>query len=510
MPDPSKKAGVGLPENVEAYLRLPQRTAVLSRLTMLNPLADPDFDRLTRLAASLFEAPVALVTMVEVERQLFKSSFGTELTETPGQVSFCAHAVESGEDVMVVEDATMDARFAANPLVTGEPGLRFYAGAPIAVYGQRIGSICVLDTKVHQRPAPEKLDQLCSLAALASSLFALKDGSRTGDLARAALAREEKRRAIALEAASLASWVWDVRTGVVECDESLPVLFNLPPATQLRARDFFVSIDEQDIRQTVERFRQAFTESDDYSGEYRVKGAVPPRWLAARGRVVERDADGRPLLVFGVNYDITARRTAEDGQRLMLRELNHRVKNTLATVQALASQTVRHAADPRQFLDAFSARLHALGLAHGLLSDHEWRGIGLRALIGLEIAPYDNTGRIALSGPDVFLSPDQALGLGMILHELASNALSYGSLSEPAGGVQLSWRIDGEAGHKAIRLVWHEQGGPPVEQPRRQGFGSILIRRSLSKVIDSSVTHEFLPEGVRAEILMPVPAEGAA
>ncbi|MBL8584931.1 MAG: histidine kinase, partial [Rhizobiaceae bacterium] len=255
---------------------------------------------------------------------------------------------------------------------------------------------------------------------------------------------------------------------------------------------------------TIDRFRRAFTESDDYFGEYRVKGTNPPRWLAARGSVVERDPQGRPLLVFGVNYDITARRTAEENQRQMLRELNHRVKNTLATVQALASQTVRHAANPRQFLDAFSARLQALGLAHSLLSDNEWRGIGLHQLIALEIKPYDSDKRIGVSGPDIFLTPDQALGLGMILHELASNALMHGALSNSAGTVKISWRVDRSKAPRRLVLIWEETGGPPVAEPQRHGFGSILIRRSLSKVIDSHVSHEFPPTGVRAEISMPV------
>jgi two-component sensor histidine kinase len=184
------------------------------------------------------------------------------------------------------------------------------------------------------------------------------------------------------------------------------------------------------------------TESDEYSGEYRVAGVTPARWLASRGKVIERGADGSPALVYGVNFDITERRTAEERQRLLLREINHRVKNTLATVQALASQTVRHSREPRKFLEAFNGRLHALGLAHGLLSDHEWRGIGLKDLIQLQVMPFDNVGvpRIELLGEDVLLSPDQALALGLILHELASNALKYGSLSVQTGKVDLCGR----------------------------------------------------------------------
>ena len=226
-------------------------------------------------------------------------------------------------------------------------------------------------------------------------MLTLRDRSRAGARAEAALVHAETRRALALEAAALASWVWNPRSGVIECDALLPQLFNLPPATTVRARDIVAAIDGRDIGRTHMLFQEALRGSDDYSGEYRVRGSEPPRWLAARGRVVERDAEGRPTLVFGVNYDITERRTAEEAQRFLLRELNHRVKNTLATVQALASQTVRHASDPRQFLDAFSQRLRALGVAHGLLSEHEWRGIGLHELARQELMPFDETGSAA-------------------------------------------------------------------------------------------------------------------
>ncbi len=246
--------------------------------------------------------------------------------------------------------------------------------------------------------------------------------------------------------------------------------------------------------------------SDDYFGEYRVKGFHPPRWVATRGRVIERDGDGKPTLIFGVNYDISERKLGDERQRLLLRELNHRVKNTLATVQALATQTVRHARQPSEFLEAFGARLQALGIAHNLLSDREWRGIGIRELVQIEIRPFDTADqpRITISGADLLLSPDQAVGLGLILHELASNALQYGSLSVASGKVDLAWKTQGRKGDRRLVLTWRESGGPEVAPPERHGFGSILIRRSLAKVISSEVTHEFRPEGVFAEISLPL------
>ena len=495
-----------LPADVFGAVNAPDRLAVLHGLDALDTAADPDFDRVSGLAAAVMQAPVALITLVGAERQWFKSCIGFDETETATEISFCAHAIAAGDEPMVVADATLDPRFAGNPLVTGKHHIRFYAGAPMVVAGTRIGTLCVLDRKPHAFPSAAKLEQLKALAGLAASLFMLKDATRSGAIAAAALEREEKRRAIALDAASLASWAWDIRTDIIECDVLLSELFNLPRSNRLRARDILAAIDPRDVYQTETRFRDALTGSDDYFGEYRVKGMHPPRWVATRGRVIERDGDGKPTLIFGVNYDITERTLGDERQRLLLRELNHRVKNTLATVQALATQTVRHARQPSEFLEAFGARLQALGVAHNLLSDREWRGIGIRELVQIEVKPFDSTERprMTISGADLLLTPDQAVGLGLILHELASNALQYGSLSVASGKVDLTWKAEGKRGARRLVLTWRESGGPQVEPPDRHGFGSILIRRSLAKVISSEVTHEFRPEGVFAEISMPL------
>lgn len=495
-----------MPAEISRFVESADRLAVLHGLEALDTAADPDFDRISALAAAMLEAPIALVTLVDVDRQWFKSCIGLDETETATSISFCAHAIAAGDDPLVVTDARLDPRFAGNPLVTGKQHIRFYAGQPMVVAGVRIGTLCVLDRKPRAFPPTDRLAQLKALADLAASLFTLKDATRDGAIAKAELAREEKRRAIALDAASLASWVWDVRTDMIDCDVLLAELFNLPPSNRLKARDILRAIDPRDVYQTETRFRDALSGSDDYFGEYRVKGFYPPRWVATRGRVVERDGEGKPTLIFGVNYDITERKLGDERQRLLLRELNHRVKNTLATVQALATQTVRHARQPSEFLEAFSARLQALGAAHSLLSDREWRGIGISELVRIEVKPFesDDRPRITASGPDLLLSPDQAVGLGLILHELASNALKYGSLSAPSGKVDLEWKAQGRKGARRLVLTWRESGGPEVELPDRHGFGSILIRRSLAKVIDSEVTHEYRPDGVFAEISMPL------
>lgn len=498
----------GLPPDVAKAVADLARRDVLAGLGVLDTENDPDFDRLTGLAAALFDAPIALVSLVDLDRQWFKSCFGFGERETAIEASFCAHAIASADEVMVVDDARDDPRFAGNPLVIGEPGIRFYAGAAIVVDGFKIGTLCVIDDKPRARPDAALVGRLRDLAALTASLFAFKDNSRRANLAEAALLRVEKRHKLALEAATIASWVWDLNTGYVECDPLLPELFALPSSTRLKARRLFFAIDRRDLRGTDEALISAIETEADYAGEYRVRGASPTRWLATRGRVIERDAQGRPVTVIGVSYDISDRKWNEESQRLLLRELNHRVKNTLATVQALASQTVRHAQEPREFLDAFSARLQSLGRAHGLLSDQEWRGMGLKELIELQVQPFDDPdgSRIHIAGPDAWLPPDAAVALALVLHELASNAMKYGALSVPDGSVSITWTTSSADAAGNVMLRWTESGGPTVSEPSRKGFGSILIKRSLDKVLASNVRHEFLPDGVQAEISLPLEA----
>lgn len=495
-----------LPQHVRDVLESDSRNEVLHSLEGAAGTSDADFDAITTLASQVMQAPVALVTLIGSDKQEFRSKVGTELDSNRSDLSFCAHMIaETGSAPFLVCDATRDERFRQNGLVTGPLHIRFYAGVPLTVSGEKVGSLCVLDIKPRE-PEAVQLAQLASMAALVSSLLHLKDSARRGDIARTALIREKKRHTLALEAASIASWVWDLRTNVIECDDLLPQMLGLPATNRLRASDLFRAIDRRDRKHAVWQLRQALETGGDYSGEYRVGKTQPARWLAARGRVLDHDEHGRPTLVFGVNFDISAAKTSEERQRLLLREINHRVKNTLATVQALATQTVRHAREPRAFLDAFSGRLQALGLAHGLLSDMEWGGIDLAEVVQLQAMPFTEKTqpRIHTSGPPVSLSPDQALGLGLILHELASNALKHGALSTQWGHVDLTWHLQGSRDHPGVSILWKEHDGPVVSEPTRSGFGSILIKRSLDKILGAKVAHRFLAEGVEAEISLPL------
>jgi two-component sensor histidine kinase len=268
------------------------------------------------------------------------------------------------------------------------------------------------------------------------------------------------------------------------------------------------AIARTDIVEVEAALQRAFDEGVDYNVEFRI-GATG-RWLVGRGRVYQRDAAGKPLIIMGVNIDVTDAREAAEQTRVLLRELNHRVKNTLAMIQSLARQTLTKKPDPAQFIEAFSGRLRTLSDAHDLLSDRDWTGIGLMELTTSQVRPYllESAEQLILDGEDVRLPPDHALGLGLIIHELASNAVKYGALSQTPGRVRVSWRlVPGD--DRRLEFVWKETGGPRIFKPAEAGFGTRLIERSLDKVLDSSVKLTFPPDGAEARVSLPLSASTA-
>ena len=221
-------------------------------------------------------------------------------------------------------------------------------------------------------------------------------------------------------------------------------------------------------------------------------GGQPRVWLSTKTPL--RGPDGQVEGLVGISLEITERKRDEDRLRLMVHELNHRVKNTLATVHSIASQTLRNA-DPalRQVLEA---RLHALAAAHDVLTSEHWDGAELHNVVAGALAPYggEQSGRFQVSGPPLRLLPRAALALAMALHELATNAVKYGALSTeaPDGRVDLRWSTVDDG----LRLVWSERGGPEVTPPTRRGFGTRLIERSLAQDLRAKVQITFLSEGV--------------
>jgi two-component sensor histidine kinase len=276
-----------------------ERLAALRSYGVLDTPFEQDFDDIVRIAAHVCEAPISVINLIEDTRQWFKAKIGLGVRETPLNISICAHAILQ-PSLFVVPDTTKDPRFDCNPLVTGEPHLRFYAGALLETpEGLPLGTVCVLDYK------PRELTE--------EQTFILR-----------ALARQVM--------------------------------------TQLELRR---SLAQQEI--------------------------------------------------------------AREQQQLLIRELHHRVKNTLATVQAIMGSTARNSSSMEQFQHSFIGRIGSLGKTHSLLTEERWQSVPLRDLICLELEPFDDTTgkRIQIYGPDIELPPDQAVPLGMAIHEMTTNAVGF-------------------------------------------------------------------------------------
>jgi PAS domain S-box-containing protein len=222
-------------------------------------------------------------------------------------------------------------------------------------------------------------------------------------------------------------------------------------------------------------------------------------WVLDRAVAFERNAAGRVVKTLSAALDIDERKRAEERRTLLINELNHRVKNTLAAVQSIARQTLRSGRTPGEMGDILTGRLIALAGAHDVLTRENWEGAGLRKIVQVALAPFDES-RITSAGPDARLDARAALALGMALHELATNATKYGALSSEAGRVLLTWRLHEDQRPPILDLEWRETGGPPVVAPKRRGFGTRLLTQGVRSELNGAAELDFAPDGLVCRI----------
>jgi len=203
--------------------------------------------------------------------------------------------------------------------------------------------------------------------------------------------------------------------------------------------------------------------------------------------------------------DVTKHKLAEERQRLMVQELHHRVKNSLATVQAIAGLTARTARDIDSFFSSFSSRLQSLSRTHTMLVSSDWQRINIAQLLSSELASFDDaTGqRLRCDGPHLDLPSDFALSLGLAIHELTTNAVKHGALSVPQGKVEISWLVEDRGDVNQLRLNWVERGGPSVENPKTRGFGSTLLERIFKGQHDVNADLRFSRAGLEFQLSAP-------
>ena len=235
----------------------------------------------------------------------------------------------------------------------------------------------------------------------------------------------------------------------------------------------------------------------------RVDGSVG--WARVSSTAVH-DTEGAFLYAVRLIEDITERKRAEATQRLLIDELNHRVKNTLATVQALAHQTFRQPIPPEVARERFEARLLSLSRTHNLLNERNWAGAALKDVLALELEPFvgEHRNRFTATGSDIDLPPRMAVVVGMIFHELATNAAKYGALSIPFGRVAVNWCVATESSQRVLQVEWIERGGPPVTQPLHRGFGSRLIEQATTQQLNGRAELRFAAEGLTCRLDLPL------
>jgi two-component sensor histidine kinase len=244
--------------------------------------------------------------------------------------------------------------------------------------------------------------------------------------------------------------------------------------------------------------------TDTYQTEKRfIRADGSVIWMAVSASMV-RDDNGKPLYGIRIVQDITELKRGEARQKFLLDELNHRVKNMLATVQSVAMQTRRNAPDLDAFTAAFEGRLMALNRAHELMTREIGTGVSLRNLLAETVAAYTDApgARFSFAGPDLRLGSEIAVTLSMALHELTANAAKYGALAVPQGRVNVEWDAPASG---PMTIEWKETGGPPVAKPAKRGFGSDLIEKGLARQFGGTAVLEFAEDGLCCRITAPLP-----
>ena len=520
----------------------PQRLAVLDGFGILDTGSEQGFDDIVQLATVLCATPIALVSLVAGDRQWFKARVDFPTGETDLSRSVCAHAL--GEpDLLVIRDLTQDPRTRDNPLVTGDPHIRFYAGAPLrSEEGLVLGTLCVIDREVRPEGLTEtQADAMRALARQVMAQFELRRAMAVRDALLAARVKAEERQAALLElgdslrdahlpaecvrlSSEILGRTLDLSHagyGAVDQDgETVEIRdgWNAPAlatvAGQYRFRDYGSYVE--DLKRGLGVWIADVAEDPRTSNDSQALGALSIQAFGnvpvmERGRFValmfahravaqDWSPDEQAFLrdVADRTRAAIARAEGEERQAVLNHELSHRLKNTLAMVQAIASQTLRTVED-RQAVTAFNSRLAALSGAHDILLQKNWAAADMRTVVAQTLALHAEAGRIALRGPNLALGPKAVLSLSLLLHELATNAVKYGSLSVDGGSVDLDWSVE----EGTLSMMWRERDGPPAAAPTRKGFGSRLIRTGLVGTGDADLRYQ--QDGLCAEFKAPLP-----
>ncbi len=481
--------GYASPEQAERL-----RLDTLREYRIMDTGPEEAFDRVTKMVADLYDAPIALVSLVDDCRQWFKSSYGLDVPETPRDISFCQYVIAEDKPVVIV-DVLGDERFRDNPLVTGDPFIRFYAGVPLRAYnGTILGTLCLIDRKERPLLVERELARLEDFAAIIMA---------EADLRRIVAQRDEARQTLerALDFSGIATWRYDARTGSINWGGAAAELWGADFATALADIDGFYERLLPDDRDMVRGVLGGSVENGThYATEYRIQHPERGvRWIAVRA---DWDVNTTDAILTGISIDITEQKSRQENANLLMRELHHRMRNLFATVSAIISLTRHAATDVDDYVERITGRLDALNRAQNVLLGANFMTGSMHALLREVEAAFP---RIRWSGPDLLLPENALVAMALVFNELATNAVKHGALSGVSGDVDIQWTQDPEGQDpRLFRLTWTETGNHgPIGPPEKTSFGTLLMERSVRNNLGGTIERRWEPTGLILDITLP-------
>ncbi|MXP26303.1 PAS domain-containing protein [Altererythrobacter indicus] len=450
---------------------------------------DPELAKIVNFASKLCDVPIALVSLVEEERQRFLARKGLNARETPRSSSFCAHAMLLGS-IMEVRDAMRDERFHTNPLVTGPPNIRFYAGQPLrSPEGVPLGALCVID----HHPRPEGLTEFQreGMAVLADAVMRRLRSRRETLAAKQELEYSEGQFKALADSIPAIAWSSDANGNFEYFNKRLIEFTGVDPDR--------TTIHPDDLLPMQKAWAQSLEKGEEFERELRLQRHDGEyRWMMAR-TVPVKTATGKIIRWFGTAVDVDELHRISESRDLLAKELSHRIKNIFAVVAGLISLSIRRKPEHKDFGEELVQTIRALGRAHDFVRPAQHAADGkLQGLLEELFAPYgtDEYARIKVTGDEVKIGSRAVTPLALVFHELATNSAKYGALSIEEGLIDLEIIDEGDM----VSLLWREKDAPPGELKTAEGFGSRLIDMSVSGQLAGSWNRRWEGTGLFVEL----------
>jgi PAS domain S-box-containing protein len=324
-------------------------------------------------------------------------------------------------------------------------------------------------------------------------------------LSEQALAERNAQFDLARKAARVGTFTFDNASQTMQLSDASAIILGLPhSSTEISADDWHARVHPDDVTWVDAYRRRTFRERrPECVSEFRIiRPGGEVRWIEARATISYDDA-GRAYRMTGVYIDTTERRQAEDHKTLLIAELDHRVKNTLACVAAVTHRTRDTAQSMDDFVAVLEGRINSLANAHSLLSLNRWHGVSIAELVRGELAPCTNGGDTQIDGPEIVLTAEATQPVTMVLHELVTNAAKYGALSNGQGRISVCWRKHANGRSSELVLDWRETGGPPIDARNQPGYGTTVIRNLIPYELGGIVHYELAADGARCRMQIP-------